>query len=90
MHMKGSCLMPLNRKDLFNPTIYKVLNTFKIDKEYVQGEGNYLTDPEGVKYLDFIAQYGAVPFGYNPEFIWEALERVKNSGFLLWYSLPYR
>lgn len=78
MHMKGSCLMPLNRKDLFNPTIYKVLNTFKIDKEYVQGEGNYLTDPEGVKYLDFIAQYGAVPFGYNPEFIWEALERVKK------------
>lgn len=68
-----------NRSDLFNPTIFKVLNNFKIDKEYTKGYGNYLVDAEGIKYLDFIAQYGAVPFGYNPEFVWEALERVRKS-----------
>lgn len=66
------------RKDLLNPTLKEVLATFKLDKNYVQGEGSYLIDDQGVKYLDFIAQYGAVPFGYNPDFIWEALDDARR------------
>ena len=65
------------RNDLLNPTMAKLLKTFKLDKDYIKGTGHYLYDDQGEKYLDFIAQYGAVPFGYNPEFVWEALERVK-------------
>ena len=68
------------RNDLLNPTLKEVLATFQLDKNYVQGQGSYLTDDQGIRYLDFIAQYGAVPFGYNPDFIWEALEDVRQRG----------
>ncbi|MCX5781062.1 MAG: aminotransferase class III-fold pyridoxal phosphate-dependent enzyme, partial [Firmicutes bacterium] len=68
------------RTDLLNPTLKGVLATFQLDKNYVQGEGSYLTDDAGIRYLDFIAQYGAVPFGYNPDFVWEALEDVRRRG----------
>lgn len=70
--------MTVKYDELLNPTIAKLLKTFRLDKDYVYGEGNYLTDSEGKKHLDFIAQYGAIPFGYNPEFIWDALERVRR------------
>lgn len=66
------------RTDLLNPTLAKILKTFRLNKEYVAGEGNYLIDAQGNRYLDFIAQYGAVPFGYNPEFVWKALDRVRT------------
>ncbi|PKM77293.1 MAG: aminotransferase III [Firmicutes bacterium HGW-Firmicutes-15] len=78
------------RKDLLNPTLRKILETFQLDKNYTQGEGSYLTDDAGIRYLDFIAQYGAVPFGYNPPFIWDALEEVhrKSMPSLVQPSLP--
>lgn len=66
------------RKDLLNPTLAKLLQTFHLDKDYVAGQGSYLFDEKGNRYLDFIAQYGAVPFGYNPEVIWQALDRVRT------------
>jgi len=78
------------RRDLLNPNLKDILETFHIDKDYVNGEGTTLTDSSGIRYLDFIAQYGAVPFGYNPSFIWEALEDVKKRGLpsLVQPSLP--
>ncbi|NLB88811.1 MAG: aminotransferase class III-fold pyridoxal phosphate-dependent enzyme [Syntrophomonadaceae bacterium] len=69
--------MSFTRDNLLNPTVAKLLKTFKLDKSYIKGEGNYLYDADGNKYLDFIAQYGAVPFGYNPQFIWDALDRIR-------------
>ncbi|HOB11663.1 MAG TPA: aminotransferase class III-fold pyridoxal phosphate-dependent enzyme [Syntrophomonadaceae bacterium] len=78
------------RKDLLNPTLAKLLQTFYLDKDYVSGQGSYLIDREGKRYLDFIAQYGAVPFGYNPEVIWQALDRVRTQQIpsLVQPSLP--
>lgn len=78
------------RRDLLNPTLEKTLTTFHLDKIYTRGEGTCLTDENGTSYLDFISQYGAVPFGYNPEFIWQALERVRSLGLpsLVQPSLP--
>lgn len=78
------------RKDLLNPSLLDIFITFKLDKDYVWGEGSNLQDAEGNRYLDFIAQYGAVPFGYNPPFIWEALEGVRSRGLpsLVQPSLP--
>lgn len=78
------------RRDLLNPHLKEILETFLIDKDYVYGQGSMLTDSTGREYLDFIAQYGAVPFGYNPPFIWEALEDVKKRGLpsLVQPSLP--
>jgi acetylornithine/succinyldiaminopimelate/putrescine aminotransferase/predicted amino acid dehydrogenase len=78
------------RKDLLNPTLKKILETFQLDKNYTHGEGSYLTDDAGIRYLDFIAQYGAVPFGYNPPFVWEAMEEVRRKSLpsLVQPSLP--
>jgi len=45
-----------------------------LDKTFVRGEGCYLLDAGGTRYADFIAQFGAVPFGHHPEAIWQALE----------------
>ena len=49
-----------------------------LDKKFVRGEGCYLYDADGNRYADFIAQFGAVPFGHDPEPIWEALEGVRR------------
>jgi len=78
------------RNDLLNPTLQDLFETFKLDKDYVWGEGSYLQDAGGNRCLDFIAQYGAVPFGYNPPFIWDALENVKKRSLpsLVQPSLP--
>lgn len=62
-----------------NPHLGKLLGQVNMDKVFVRGEGSYLYDPEGNRYLDFIAAYGALPFGYNPPEIWQALEEVRNS-----------
>jgi len=37
-----------------NPQLAKVLKTIGFDRSYVRGEGSYLWDKEGNKYLDFI------------------------------------
>lgn len=78
------------RKDLLNPTLKDVLETFFLDKTFTVGQGSYLIDENGIRYLDFIAQYGSVPFGYNPDFIWDRLESVRRSGIpsLCQPSLP--
>jgi acetylornithine/succinyldiaminopimelate/putrescine aminotransferase/predicted amino acid dehydrogenase len=49
-----------------------------LDKTFVRGEGCYLFDADGARYADFIAQYGALPFGHDPAPIWRALESVRR------------
>ncbi|HEY8416504.1 MAG TPA: aminotransferase class III-fold pyridoxal phosphate-dependent enzyme [Limnochordales bacterium] len=63
-----------------NPHLGELLETVRLDKRFVRGEGPWLWDSEGNRYLDFIAAYGALPFGYNPPAIWEALNRVRDAG----------
>lgn len=65
---------------LINPTMNKLLKTFKLDVEYTKAEGLMLYDNKGNRYLDFIAQYGAVPFGYNPPEICAAMNEFFNEG----------
>lgn len=53
--------------DLFaetvNPQLVKVLRTIGFDKNYVKGEGQYLYDKEGNRYLDFLSGYGVFNMG---------------------------
>ncbi|MGE5390737.1 MAG: aminotransferase class III-fold pyridoxal phosphate-dependent enzyme [Deltaproteobacteria bacterium] len=78
------------KQDLLNPSLKKVLTTFHLDKNYLAGLGHYLKDEKGISYLDFISQYGAVPFGYNPDFIWDKLNEVREKALpsLVQPSLP--
>jgi acetylornithine/succinyldiaminopimelate/putrescine aminotransferase/predicted amino acid dehydrogenase len=54
------------------------MSQLEIDKVFVRGEGCYLYDQSGRRYLDFLAQYGALPFGFNNPYIWKAVERVRT------------
>jgi len=55
-----------------------LLSQLEMDKVFVRGEGCYLYDQSGRRYLDFLAQYGALPFGFNNPDIWQAVEQVRN------------
>ncbi|HYF93747.1 MAG TPA: aminotransferase class III-fold pyridoxal phosphate-dependent enzyme [Symbiobacteriaceae bacterium] len=62
-----------------NPHLGRLLETINMDKRFVRGEGCYLYDAEGRRYLDFVAAYGALPFGFNPPEIWAALNAVAET-----------
>ena len=61
-----------------NPTRASLLETFGLDLELAQGEGCRLIDTAGREYLDFLSQYGALPFGHNPSHIWNALHEQES------------
>jgi acetylornithine/succinyldiaminopimelate/putrescine aminotransferase/predicted amino acid dehydrogenase len=60
-------------KKYVNPYLGQLLESISMDKSFVKGEGCYLYDSEGNKYLDFIAAYGALPYGYNHKEIWDEI-----------------
>ena len=63
-----------------NPQLARLLSQMAMDKTFIRGEGSWLWDEKGQRYLDFLAQYGALPFGLNPARIWSALTAVRDSG----------
>lgn len=65
--------------EFVNPVLGELLATIRMDKRFIRGDGSWLWDEEGNRYLDFIASYGALPFGYNPPEVWEALERSRRA-----------
>ncbi len=60
-----------------NPARRALLEMFALDVAMTRGQGCYLQDATGREYLDFLSQYGALPFGHNPAPIWEALRRAE-------------
>lgn len=60
-----------------NPVLAKRLHQLNINKTYCHGSGCDLIDEAGEQYLDFIASYGALPFGFNPPEIWEAINQIQ-------------
>ena len=63
-----------------NPHLADLLGRLWLDKRFVRGEGCELIDEKGRRYLDCIAAYGALPFGFNPAEIWQSLLDVRRSG----------
>lgn len=68
-----------NFRRFVNPELGRALQQMGMDKTFVRGEGSWLWDIDGRRYLDFLAQYGALPFGFNPPRIWAALQAVCES-----------
>lgn len=54
-----------------------MLHHVGFDKIIVRASGNWIYDQQGICYLDALAQYGALPFGHNPPFLWQSLEQVR-------------
>lgn len=61
-----------------NPDREFLLSHIKFDKKIIRAQGHYVYDEEGTAYLDFLAQYGAMPFGHNPSFLWDAIAKVRS------------
>ncbi len=59
-----------------NPAFVKMLKTIGFDKQYVRGEGPYLWDDEGHKYLDFLTGWGVFALGRNHPKIKSVLKQI--------------
>jgi 3-acetyloctanal aminotransferase len=56
-----------------NPVVMAMNGKSGLLKTFVRGEGSYLFDAEGKKYLDFVAGFGALNLGHNHPGIAEAV-----------------
>jgi acetylornithine/succinyldiaminopimelate/putrescine aminotransferase/predicted amino acid dehydrogenase len=72
-----SILSPFD--ECVNPFIGGLLRSAHLDKRFVRGDGCRLWDSEGREYLDFVGAYGALPFGFHPPEILEAVEQFCRS-----------
>ena len=59
-----------------NPVFVKMLRTIGFDKGYVRGEGSYLYDEEGNRYLDFLTGWGVFALGRNHPRVRSMIEQV--------------
>src|SRR5437763_17086730 len=59
-----------------NPAFVKMLRTIGFDKGYVRGEGPYLWDGEGNKYLDLLTGWGVFALGRNHPKIKAVLQQL--------------
>ena len=59
-----------------NPVFVKMLRTIGFDKSYVRGEGCYLWDADGNKYLDLLTGWGVFALGRNHPKVRAILQQV--------------
>ncbi len=56
-----------------NPQLVRVLRSIGFDRYYVRGEGAYLYDVDGKRYLDFLAGFGVFALGRSHPVLKQAL-----------------
>ncbi len=61
-----------------NPVFVKMLRTIGFDKGYVRGEGCYLWDAAGNKYLDLLTGWGVFALGRNHPKVKAIIEQLMN------------
>jgi ornithine--oxo-acid transaminase len=61
-----------------NPVFVKMLRTIGFDKGYVRGEGCYLWDGDGNKYLDLLTGWGVFALGRNHPKVKAILQQLMN------------
>ncbi|MHB1585347.1 MAG: aspartate aminotransferase family protein [Acidimicrobiales bacterium] len=61
---------------LMNPQLARVLKTLGFDRFYVRGEGAYLYDDRGDRYLDFLSGFGVYALGRGHPALKQALHQA--------------
>ena len=56
-----------------NPTLRRLLAFCRMDRTWVRGEGVWLFDSGGRRFIDCYAQYGAVALGHNAKLVNDAV-----------------
>ncbi len=62
-----------------NPQLVRVLRTIGFDRRYVRGEGCYLYDADGRRYLDFLAGFGVFALGRSHPALKKALHEALDA-----------
>ena len=62
-----------------NEQMVRVLKTIGFDRAYQRGQGQYLFDRNGQKYLDLLSGFGVFSLGRNHQAIRETLKKVLDS-----------
>ncbi|HJQ43413.1 MAG TPA: aspartate aminotransferase family protein [Jatrophihabitantaceae bacterium] len=62
-----------------SPKLPRVLETLGFDRFYVRGEGCYLYDADGKRYLDLLSGYGVYALGRNHPVIADALRQALDA-----------
>lgn len=65
--------------DHINPTFVKMLKTIGFDRNYTRGEGCYLWDGAGTKYLDLLTGWGVFMLGRNHPKVRQVLRQVLDA-----------
>ena len=65
--------------DHINPAFVKMLKTIGFDRNYTRGEGCYLWDGEGTKYLDLLTGWGVFMLGRNHPKVRQVLRQVLDA-----------
>jgi ornithine--oxo-acid transaminase len=78
--------MALNQRHL-NPQLGRVVQTLGFDRDWDKGEGPYLIDRTGAKYLDFLAGYGVFSLGRNHPYIKAQLGQTLEADTPAWPQL---
>ena len=61
-----------------NPAFVKMLRTIGFDKGYVRGQGSYLYDSQGNRYLDLLTGWGVFALGRNHPKVKAILEQIMS------------
>ncbi|AOY82442.1 aminotransferase class III-fold pyridoxal phosphate-dependent enzyme [Moorena producens JHB] len=64
---------------IINKYRQKVLGKVGLNLEIIKAKGSELIDIQGNHIVDMVAQFGAVPFGHNPDFIKNAIANYLES-----------
>jgi len=62
-----------------NPQLPRMLKTIGFDKEYVKGEGQYLWDASGRRYLDCLSGYGVFNIGRSHPIIIQTMKDMLDA-----------
>jgi len=63
-------------RQYINPSLARVQTIIGFDKTYVRGEGSYLWDAEGIRYLDLLSGFGVFNLGRGHPVIKQAMQEV--------------
>lgn len=72
---QGAARYELHARHL-NPQLTRTLHAIGFDRTYVRGEGAYLWDDEGTRYLDMLAGFGVFALGRHNPVVRQALHDV--------------
>lgn len=62
-----------------NPTLRRLLARLRMDRTWVRGDGVWLFDAEGRRFLDCYAQYGALALGHNAPCVVDAIRAALDA-----------